>query len=113
MLTLLHIIVFIFLFYLAGSVGDEEPSHHSERPISSQCLRLQPHQTGPGIRDAGASLRSSHSAAARGHEDLSQPPAGINGFSQRFAYRATFKCESVPLIPSGQLFYASQFMIKL
>lgn len=63
-------------FRSVGSIRDEEPPHHPERAAGSQRLRLQPDQTGPGVRHARMSFRAGHSAAAGSHEDLPQPPTG-------------------------------------
>ncbi len=59
-----------------GSVGDEESSGHTERAAGSQCLCVQPHQTGTGLWNPCTTPGEHHTAATRSHEDLPQPPAG-------------------------------------
>lgn len=64
------------LWFLAGSFGYEESPRYSECPAGSQRLCLQPHQAGPGSRNASATLEHCHSAFTGGHENVPQPPAG-------------------------------------
>lgn len=59
-----------------GRVGDEESSGHIECAAGSQCLCVQPHQTGTGLWNPCAAPGERHTAATRSHEDLPQPPTG-------------------------------------
>lgn len=60
----------------AGGDRHEEPPPEPARAAGGERLRLQPHQAGPGSRDARAAPGRRHSPAPQGHGALPKSSAG-------------------------------------